>query len=254
MEDLINTLLIISLSGSFGGFIFGIYVGNSYKIRLPITGKYFELGFIGDILVGIAASITIFFVAGALFGLKVSSLSSTDSLIKMIALGVLSGFAGIKILSNMSSQLLERINEINVRVDKVEKSDRANELVRQADAMLNKNPLKAKIIYEKALSIDTNNETAQIGLAKSLVRLNNIEEAISVLSKIIENNPSAERAYYNRACYKLKTEHYTKQDVLNDLEKAISLFSFYQEYAKEDDDFKTLHNDTDFINLLSKRY
>jgi hypothetical protein len=108
MDELKFILKTIILSGAFGGFVFGLHSGNAYKIRLPITGKTIELGFLGDVLMGIAASVTVFFVAGALFGLQVSEKVTTDSLIKMIALGVVSGFAGIRVLSGMSSKLMER--------------------------------------------------------------------------------------------------------------------------------------------------
>ncbi len=164
----------------------------------------------------------------------------------MIALGVVSGFAGIRVLSGMSSKLMEKISEIDERIDQVEKTDRVAELIRQADFLLDNNPDRAKIIYDKALLIDSKSEPARIGLAKALRRLNGIQDAISILSEIIELNPNAERAYYNRSCYKNLSPDYSKDDALRDLEKAVSLFDFYREYALDDKDFEDLRDDPDF--------
>lgn len=250
MENLQLIFSTIVISGGFGGFVFGLHTGNAYKLRLPITGKTIELGFVGDILVGIAASVTIFFVAGALFGLQVKENFTNECFIKMVALGVVSGFAGIRVLTGMSSKLMERISEIDERIDQVEKVDRIAELIRQADFLLSNNPDRAKIIYDKALLIDSKSEPAKIGLAKSLRRLNRIKDAISILSEVIELNPNAERAYYNRACYKHLSQEYNKEDILRDLQKAVSLFDFYREYALDDVDFKDLREDPDFKRIL----
>ena len=253
MNELGFILLTIITSGGFGGLVFGLHVGNSYKIRLPISGANIELGFLGDILVGVAASVTIFFVAGALFGLQVNQASTTEALIKMIALGVLSGFTGIRVLSSMSSKLIERISKIDERIDQVELSDRVGEIIRHADFLLSNNPDRAKIIYDKALLIDPTSEPAMIGLAKSLRRMERLTEAIEVLSEVIELNPKAERAYYNRACYKHLSSEYNKKEVLRDLAKAVTLFDFYREYALEDKDFEDIKNDTDYQRTLQQQ-
>ena len=171
----------------------------------------------------------------------------------MIALGVLSGFTGIRVLSGMSSKLIERISKIDERIDQVELSDRVGELMRQADFMLRNNPYRAKIIYDKALLIDPTSEPARIGLAKSLRRMKRLTEAIEVLTEVIELNPKAERAYYNRACYKHLSSEYNKNEVLRDLAKAVTLFDFYREYALEDKDFKDLQNDTDYKRTLQQQ-
>lgn len=251
MNDILQVLMVIIFAGGFGGFVFGLHSNNSYKVRLPINGKSLEAGFLGDILVGMAASVTIFFVADALFGLQMSKTPTTECLIKIIALGVLSGFAGIKVLSSMSSKLMERISEIDQRVDQVEKTDQVAELLRQADFLLNNNPDSALIIYNKALLIDPNSEPGKIGKAKALRRHGNIEEAVSTLTDVIEINPRAERAYYNRACYKHLSSSHTKEDTLRDLQKAVHLFNFYQAYALEDKDFEDMWGDSDFRSAIN---
>lgn len=253
MPDVSLLIAHIMASGAFGGFVFGLFTRNSYKIRLPLTGNLLEVGFIGDLLVGIGASMTVFFLAGSMFGLKFEGALTAETYIKVIALGVLAGFAGIRLLAGMSNRLLDQISELDSRLDRVEKQDKISELLRQAEFLRNNNPERSLIIFEKALLIDPENEPALIGKAKALRRLNRFDEAISILTQVIQRNPKAERAYYNRACYKNLSGGYTKDDVLADLKTAASLFGFYRDYALDDKDFQSLHEDADFRQIVKQK-
>ncbi len=140
----------------------------------------------------------------------------------------------------------KEIAEINKKLDKLDTFDQVSELLRQADFMRSKNPQGSIVIYDKALKIDRDNEAALIGKAKAYRRLSDWNNAISILDSIIEKNPNAERAYYNRACYKNLSQKYTKRDVLDDLGMAISKFDKYCQYAIVDDDFKNIIDDAQF--------
>ena len=48
MTDITKIISLIGFSGAFGGFIFGIYTRNIYKVRLPFTGTLIELGFLQE--------------------------------------------------------------------------------------------------------------------------------------------------------------------------------------------------------------
>lgn len=251
LESIQTLLLAIVLSGAFGGLVFGIFTKNQYKIRVPFKGNLLEIGFIGDLMVGSAASITIFFVAGPLFNFNINNITTNDCFVKVIALGVLSGFTGIRLMTGMSSKLLEKISSLDQRVEQVEKHDKIAELLREADLLVNNNPSQALGIYEKAIAIDSSHESALIGKAKSFARLDRLDEAIKILTDILHSNPKCERAYYNRACYKNLSKSYSKEEALVDLQEAISLFDFYKQYAQEDKDFKSLLSDEDFKKLIS---
>ncbi len=253
MGDIIYDLLCIAFSGAFGGLVFGIFTTNTYKVKLPFSGKLLELGFIGDILTGTAASIAIFFIAAPLFNLKIGS-AEKDCCIKVIALGILSGFTGMKLLSIMSSKLMEKLYVMDRRLDEAEKQDETRELLRQADFYLIHNPDQANIIYDEILKEDPQNESGLIGKAKVLRRKKDFEKAIKVLTEIVTTNPKAARAYYNRACYKNSSSQYSVDDVLSDLEKAISLCDFYRPFALKDDDFENLKGDKKFNKLLRPSY
>ena len=248
MEDLLLMLVAVILSGCFGGLVFGIQANNN-SLRMPRSNRRIKIGFLGDILVGAAASIAVFLVAGTLFGIDFSIGNDPNRLVRVIALGVLSGFAGIRLLSGMSSRLLQQIEEISERVEQVEQADRVGELLRQADFLLNHSPERALIIYSKALGIDPDNEAARIGLAKAQRRLGRLDDAITTLSEVVRLNPDCERAYYNRACYKNLLDGCSTDDVLADLKRAIELFEPYSSYALYDKDLESLRENPLFRKL-----
>lgn len=252
MESVVKILAIIMTSGAFGGLIFGLFTQSTYKVRVPFSGKLLEVGFVGDMIVGVGAAISIFFVAGPLFNLKFNIEMDAQAYLQIIALGIISGFTGIRLLSSMSDKLLERISEIDERIEHVEKYDEISELLSQADYLQQINPESSLIFYDKSLKIDPENESVLIGKAKSLKRLNRFKEAITILTQVIENNPNAERAYYNRACYKALSPQFDKNEVFVDLRKAISILNV-EGFAYSDPDFKSLYDDPEFQKIVGSK-
>jgi tetratricopeptide (TPR) repeat protein len=249
----IDELAIILCSGAFGGIVLGIWQSNSFKLRLPFSGKLIEIGFIGDGIIGAAASIAIYFVAGSLFNISLKNIETIDHVIKLIALGILSGFAGIKVLTGMSNKIIKRVSSIEERITKVEKNEQINELIRHADFLMRTNKLnRSLIVYKKALEFDPESEPALIGLAKVYRRLGKWEDAISILNKVVDKHPQSERAYYNRACYKNLCKKYDKESILSDLKASIKIYPEFNEYAKDDEDFESINDDTDFLEIVLK--
>src|SRR3989442_5536158 len=112
MESLQTIIIIIGISGTFGGFVFGLFSRKSYQIVVPFSGHTIELGALGDVLIGLATSFSVFFFAAPLFNLHLQEIKDADGYIKLISIGLISGFAGIKLLSGMSSKFIERIYEV----------------------------------------------------------------------------------------------------------------------------------------------
>ena len=255
-----QVLLIIAVPSFCGGIVFGILSGKSNKLRLPLSGKLIELGFLGDALVGVAAAVSIFFIAGPLLNLKLDNLTHMEGQIKIISLSLLSGFAGVRVLTSMSSQLLDKLSAVDKRLDSFEDKESVDELI--ADGRFHmKNAEDAKesgielselekalVAFEEALDIDRENEIATTEIAKVYRKMKKLNKAVSVLQEYVAINPKSARAYYNMACYKALLG-LGKEKVVTDLEKAITLSGRYKRLVMLDNDFSKFHTDEDFKNL-----
>ena len=122
-----SLILLIALAGSCGGFASAIAQPdrhNSYTIRLPFLldqnsgeAKLLPLGFFGNIIIGAAASISIFFVASSLFNIEPNPLSDPPSqkeiitFAKLFSLSVAAGFAGINLMEKMVDRVMGAVSD-----------------------------------------------------------------------------------------------------------------------------------------------
>ncbi|MFQ5462587.1 MAG: tetratricopeptide repeat protein [Phycisphaerae bacterium] len=252
MDPLTARLLVIVLSGSAGGIILGMTVRTSHKLRIPFTGRLLEIAFLGDALVGAAASVALFFVTGPLFDLTLTQEMASDQWIKVMALGVLSGLVGMKVLATSSGHVFERISVLDDRMAQLEKGRKTQELIRKAESLAAENRLEHALArYAEALRIDPRNEDALLGQAQILCDRCKWDEAVTTVSKVLAVNPSCERAYYDRACYKNATGKYEKEEILQDLKSAVTLDPLYKTYAAlQDNHFQNLRDDERFQSLV----
>ncbi len=120
--DVGNEVLLFWIvgAGAFGGLVDGLIVKHTYKLKIPYLSRkeegetprwsHVELGFVGDILVGATASIAVFVVAGGLFNVNLQEFfTAGETYVRVLALGVLSGFAGIRLLRGLSEKMVEEI-------------------------------------------------------------------------------------------------------------------------------------------------
>lgn len=258
--NMFDVLFVIITSSFCGGIVFGMITRNSHKLRMPFSGKLIELGFLGDALIGVAAGISVFFIAGTLLNIKLSSMSNLDEQIKVIAISVLSGFAGVRLLTSMSSQLLDKISSVDERLDNIEYKDNVDGLIadgrfhmknaeeEKESGVVRAELEKSLVAFEEALDIDPKNEAATIEVAKVYRRMNKLSKAIMILQEYVVINPKSSRAYYNMACYKTLSM-VDKDKVVADLNKAISLSERYKRLIMLDKDFKIFKDDEDFKKL-----
>jgi tetratricopeptide (TPR) repeat protein len=106
---------------------------------------------------------------------------------------------------------------------------------------------EAFIAFDRANSLDPERPDVWEMKAFALVGAGKFEDALDAINKGLELNPNNPSTVYNRACiYSLNGD---KTNALTDLEKAISLNPSFKEYARQDEDFKSLYDDEDFKKL-----
>lgn len=127
--DYISLLLLMAFGGSCGGFALGIAQNNhnnSYEVRVPFLrdknnneSRLVPLGILGNMIIGAAASISIFFIAVPLFNLQIpagnpaiqSQLPSAEDQAKLFSLSVAAGFAGINLMESMARRITSTVTE-----------------------------------------------------------------------------------------------------------------------------------------------
>lgn len=272
----LNILLIITFSGFFGGFVDGLLNRRSYFLRFQKINV--DIGSLGDALVGATASVAIFTIAEAVFNLE---LGNSENLIRIVAWGVLSGYAGIRLLNPLSEGMVKRIASTAAR-DEVEKSAAYNDDVIQILSDANKrltrydlnygrfsmqhdeqdqaassgNAIRlleeVKASFDAALEIEPFNNEALRGEARVwrrwADRTSNPTEkagywtkAMHLLDGIIQRDNKAASAYYTRACYKALSGNLTQ--AIKDLETAIDLRPAFKARAVADSDLENIKND-----------
>ncbi|MCY1013633.1 hypothetical protein OV079_50520 [Nannocystis pusilla] len=272
--------------GGLGGFVDGLTTDIVYRVNFG--GRSVDIGSLGDVLAGSTAAIAIFTVGNALFPEMQLKSFGTDlgESIRIIALSVLSGYAGVRLLNPLTRKLVEQIS-----TDKVQEAARSfkardEELViniKEGDRMLyrfdiekdklfaEKNTARASELlegatrsFEIALRMDPLDAEALMGLAKAARRRAEVKElagaspeadwilALQFLDRITGNNPRAARAFYNKACYRQIRQKGKElaADSARDLTTAFELQPALKQRAASDPDFAAVRDTESFKALI----
>ncbi len=289
LDLVVRTFSVSSCAGAIGGFVGGINTAEGNRVRWigrparrPGNGdgpRPIDLGFLGDILVGAAAGIAIVFFLN--IGGTTQTSVDAEYYLRLIPLALMAGVVSKRALAGMSEAVIgklvsdtERLREGQARLqNQLTKLDYINDLVQEGEGYLKEgeaersHPAKRIAKYEsardtflKAIEVDRGHSVAYICLGKALKRLaaetteekgysRLIREAIEATSEAIKLNPTYDRAYYNRACYKALAG-VAASEILPDLEKAIELFEPNRAFAQSDGDFQSIHKDPCFAALV----
>lgn len=256
MGELTKTLSIlaaVAVSGAAGGFVLGMKYQRRNPLRIPWVGIV-ELGVLGDIIAGSISGLAVMFVASTLLGLSFDQPTGTDRYIRMIALGILSGFAGMKLIEDLSASVTERVSKLE---QDVEKGRAVQGLLEDGKFFREKRDFESAIeCYQAALRFDPESVPAAIALAVTKTDLPgcDLNESIRLLDEIIAKHPTAAKAYYNRACFGALQNPEDKKQWLSDLQKAIGLENRYSKLARNDDDFAAFSQDTEFLRVTAHRF
>src|SRR4030042_2707442 len=106
---------------------------------------------------------------------------------------------------------------------------------------------EAFISFDRATSLDTKRPDVWGMKASALAKTGKFDDAIVAINKGIELAPNDPTNIYNRACIYCFIGD--KVNALSDLKKAISMDPSFKEYARKDEDFKSLYDDEDFNKL-----
>jgi tetratricopeptide (TPR) repeat protein len=248
MEPWVQALLALLCGGVIGGFIAGQRDCLEHKIRLPITGRRIELGVLGDILIGAGACIATFGIAVQSHLLAIPLQNEPYWLIKLTAIGIITGFTGIKLLSGISSRIVNEVEDVKESVKSLERREESLRKSTRGDSLReNGRYIEAEREYRDALKLDPDNDLAVIGLAKVFRWTGRVDEAIQQLTEFIDRQPTASRAIYNRGCYEALLNR--KRAAISDLTRAIQLDPYYRQYAQKDQDLDNLRDDPEFPSL-----
>ncbi len=234
-------LFVIAVSGAFGGFVDGMRSTRTYRVRFGARSA--DWGSIADALVGMAAAVAIFAFAESIFGggKELQDTVSAWFLVKIAAWGVLSGYAGTKLLDDLSSKAIQRMisDETGKQLSQQLSIDRQTEQIVQEAEQLRMQYLarvaaigkgvadtgaeqlleRAILKFRGVLKKEPLHRGGQNGLANALAELGTyykdqlggekqtqaaglFTEAIQLQDGIIRQDPTFSKAYYNRACYR----------------------------------------------------
>jgi len=176
-------------------------------------------------------------------------LNDTQEFVKVLAIAIIAGFAGISMLQKLSDNLLQKVEAVNQEVKTLKLHERTNEFIRTANFYFDNNQYEEAIIdYDHALKIDPKNTNALIAKGVTLKRLGRVDSAFDVVENILKIYPDNQKALYNRACYGNLLKH-NRTEVLNDLKKTCALSSEFKQFALNDPDFEDLHDDKEFKKI-----
>ena len=101
--------------------------------------------------------------------------------------------------------------------------------------------------FDRSASMDSSRTDVMGMKTAALAKLGRFDEALVLINKTLEQNPDDISGIYNRAClYSIKGD---KVNALADLRRAIEIEPSMKEYARNDEDFKSLYENEDFIKL-----
>lgn len=114
------------------------------------------------------------------------------------------------------------------------------------DLQQHKNALDA---FQDAIALEPTRSDYYTGLGLTYYRMNNMNEALNFFSTAVKIDPEDATARYNEACVLARMDQPVK--ALSSLREALTLNPKLQQTAREDQDFKGMKTNVEFLRLIN---
>jgi len=108
-------LTTISVGGMLGGFVFSFMqppIGRISLARFYLNEHSVSLGVLTDILIGLTAAYTLFFLLSGVFDFPTTSPADLSKVLKFFGLAIAAGLAGKAVLARIPSEIERRLTEL----------------------------------------------------------------------------------------------------------------------------------------------
>lgn len=268
----IGYFVILILAGAFGGFVSTLDPKLNYQLRRvglnpDKEGKPIELGWVGGILIGMAAAIGIMLI-GDTFGVLRGTGFEPFQLLRLAALGIIAGYVGHSLLGGLGKmlqdiaeqQVEQRAGQLQEKIEEEgQKVLAINEAVSEADRLLQGREYDlAKVAYEKLEKrFPDQRLRAQKGVANCLAYLGresddgtSLAEADKLLEGLNTEFPDKPEVAYNQMWVRVliseldreqgKPPTYSIDELRRAIERAIELDPDSERWARYEPDLQSL--------------
>ena len=244
--------LLLALSGALGGFAVGVNRAPK-PITINLFGRPRSCGVLGDMVIGVAAALAVYFAADKVF--DIGGMVGAGRHMTVIGVGVLSGFLGIRLLSTLGDAFLSKVDRLGKELETMKEAGAAREKVNEGLLLMERDPKGAVELFKEALREEPDNRFALLSLSRAYKRMGEYGKAIQAVDRLLALVPGHAWGLYCRAIYcKLKGElEYAKDrgkalvefdTALAQLKKAVKNAGNFGNKAADDPDF-TRWNDVD---------
>lgn len=216
-----------------------------------------SLGIVGEIAIGLGGATAAIFLFGGTLKFEEHD---PKTYVLLVSVSFLAGAFGKDVVVTAGERLLREVKtEASAAAATAQSAQHdANKATAigyalQATVLLREGkPKEALDVANLALELDPKNATAYGEKARALKRLNRLDEALLVVEEGLKIKSDKAPLLYNRACYKLLLGKGTREEILADLKKAITIKPELKKEARGDEDLRSLRDWDEFQKLVAE--
>jgi tetratricopeptide (TPR) repeat protein len=230
--------------------------GEQIESTEPTTYWKICLGTVGEIAIGLGGATAAVFLFGGTLKFEEHD---PKTYVLLVSVSFLAGAFGKDVVVTAGERLLREV-KTEAKAAKVE-AESAQYNANMATAMgytlqatyflRDGRPQEALDMTNLALKLDPKNVNAYGEKARALRRLNRLEEALLLVEEGLKIKGDKAPLLYNRACYKLLLGKGTREEILADLKKALTIKSELKKVAQNDPDLQSLKDSDEFQKLIA---